>query len=205
MSRMVWNSPPSSHCSLWLAPLSPSTSLLSESTHRTPTHIGLLLVSHPADPRFSIIAPAARAFLTCALTLIFAATLQVSKIKYQALKPTGRVQQVKIKIAQAIVSAADTSSLEADLATEYILPPSFHARLLPTPSHLLFLPTHPSIPPPHSRRCPPSFVRPIPPVRTRNLHSVFISPSIHDPCSLCSTSDSRYTRIRAADCASHVK
>ncbi|KAJ6605073.1 hypothetical protein B0H10DRAFT_1922793, partial [Mycena sp. CBHHK59/15] len=47
-----------------------------------------------------------------------AAALQVGKIKNKVLKLTGEVQQIKIKIAQAAAAGDDTSSLEADLATE---------------------------------------------------------------------------------------
>ncbi|KAJ7121189.1 hypothetical protein C8R44DRAFT_172568 [Mycena epipterygia] len=44
--------------------------------------------------------------------------LQVGKIKNKVLKLTGEVQQIKIKIAQATAAGSDTTSLEADLATE---------------------------------------------------------------------------------------
>ncbi|KAJ7107429.1 hypothetical protein C8R44DRAFT_585410, partial [Mycena epipterygia] len=44
--------------------------------------------------------------------------LQVGKIKNKVLKLTGEVQQIKIKIAQATAAGTDTTSLEADLATE---------------------------------------------------------------------------------------
>jgi len=47
-----------------------------------------------------------------------AAALQVGKIKNKVLKLTAEIEDINIKIAQAQASGSDTSSLQADLASE---------------------------------------------------------------------------------------